>query len=389
MASIIERIQEVAGVEGGDDELVSDVALVKHAQLFTDAVDAYGSWEAALIASLCDLVEKRGRQPVTKARDESAVFRQASPDAREPVYASTTDGAFFYIDGNELEITEVPEALESPDGHGPMNHFAHIGTPDGIFVFSNTGRYYGMDPRMIPQWMGSSPVRSLAQTLPLHRDEFIMFALPRRVMFEGRIIHITRQGKGKASDVSEYGRMLDRSGKEAFLLNDGDSPVAVLSARDKSFVFCASAKGQGIQFDAGEDMRSMGRKAVGVNVMKLDGDDDSVVSAFISDDVEQVAVITRQGYAKRLWFDEFRPQGRGGSGMQVCRLDDGDRVVGVVACDPSQDLMVATSTGRYWRLPAGNFELMGRPARGNRLLDLAAGESVIGLSPLPCSSSDD
>lgn len=389
MASIIERIQDIASTEGGDDELVTEQVTALHAELYADALDAYGTWEAALIAAMCDLVQKRARISVAKAREEGTVHRQASAAAREPVYTHTTDGAFFYIAGDELEISEAPEALDSPEGHGPMVRFANLGSPDGVFVFSNLGRYFGVDPRMIPQWMGSSEVRSLGQVLPFQRGERVAFALPRRAMFEGRIIHVTASGKGKASDVSEYGRMLDRSGKEGFLLNDGDEAVAVLSAKDKSMVFCASAKGQGIQFDSGEDMRSMGRKAVGVNVMKLDGDDDAVVGAFVSDNVEQIAMITAQGYAKRMWFDEFRPQGRGGSGMQVCRLDDGDRVVAVVACDPSEDLILSTSAGRYWRLPATQFELMGRPARGQRVLDLEPGESVLGLASLPCSTSDD
>ena len=389
MASIIERIQDIASVDGGDDELLETAASITHEALYEEAIDSYGSWEAALIAALCDLVQKRARTSVAKQREEGLVHRQASPAAREPVYTVTQDGSFFWIAGEELEISDEPEALDSPEGHDAMHRFMHIGAADGVFAFSNQGRYYGLDPRMIPQWMGGSPVRSLGQILPFNGGETIAFVLPRSAMFDGRIIHVTKHGKGKASDVSELGRMLDRSGKEAFLLNDGDVPIAVLSARDNSMVFCASAKGQGIQFDSGEDMRSMGRKAVGVNMMKLDGDDDTVVSAFVSDDVEQVAVITAQGYCKRLWLDEFRPQGRGGAGMQVCRLDDGDQVVSVTPCDPSEDVMIATSHGRYWRCPTNTLEIMGRPARGNRIIDLEPGESVVGLSALPCSTSDD
>lgn len=389
MASIIERIQEVASVDGGDDELLEASASVTHAALYEDAIDAYGAWEPALIAALCDLVQKRARTSIAKQREEGTVHRQASPAAKLPVYATTDDGAFFWISGDELEISEAPEALESPEGHGAMNRFSFIGDAESLFAFSNYGRYYGLDHRMIPQWMGGSPVRSLGQTLPFYGGEAIAFVLPRSAMFEGRIIHITRRGKGKATDVKDLGRMLDRSGREAFLLNDDDDPIAVLDAHDNSMVFCASSKGQGIHFDAGQDMRSMGRKAVGVNVMKLDGDDDSVVSAFITDDVEQIAVITAQGYCKRLWFDEFRPQGRGGSGMQVCRLDDGDRVVTVSACKPSEDVIISTSHGRYWRIEANSLEIMGRPARGIRIIDLEEGELVTGLAGLPCSTSDD
>ena len=389
MPSIIERIQDIAAQSGGDDELLEAAASVTHANLYAEVLDTYGTWESAIIAALCDMVEKRVVVPVFKQREEGEVERQASPEAREPVYTVTTDGTFCWISGEELDITDAPEKLDSPEGAGPMFRFSHVGTPDAVYLFSNQGRFFGLDPRMVPQWMGESAVRSMNHLLPFNSDESPAFVLPRRAMLEGRIIHVTRQGKGKASDVSEYGRTLDRSGKEGFLLNDGDVPVAVLSARDESHLFCASAKGQGIHFDAAEDMRSMGRKAVGVNVMKLDGSDDEIVGAFITDDVEQFALITDSGYCKRVWLEEYRAQGRGGSGMQTCKLDDTDKVAAVVPCDPSGDLMVSTSHGRYWRVPATHFALLGRPAKGDRLLDLEPGEKVIGLSSLPCSTSDD
>lgn len=388
MASIIERIQDIASEEGGDDELTAAAAQVTHPELFADAIDAYTTWDAALVAALCDLVQKRARTSAAKQREEGAIERLRTAAAREPIYTVTTDGTLFWIAGEELEVTEAPDLMPSPEGAGPMKSFAHIGTPDGVFLFSNLGRFFGVDPRLVPQWMGESPVRPMGQLLALQKNETIQFVLPRKAMYEGRIVHITKQGKGKASDVSEYGRTLDRSGKEAFLLNDGDEPVAVLAGPTKTGVFCASSLGQGICFD-GDDMRSMGRKAVGVNVMKLDGDDDAIVSAFLTHDVEQIAVVSRDGWAKRMWFDEFRPQGRGGAGVQVCRLDGGDEVVAVIPCVPSQDIAVATSLGRVLRMPTTTLEIMGRPARGNRISNLEPGETIIGMAPLPCGSNDE
>lgn len=387
MASIIERIQEVASQEGGDDELLATAAPTHHPELWEDALDAYGTWDAALIASLCDLVQKKARTSAAKDREEGAIQRLKTAAAREPVYVVSDDGTLFWIDGEELDVTDAPEFLPPPEDAGPMRSFSHIGTSDGVFLFSNLGRFFGVDPRLVPQWMGESPVRDMGQILPLQGGESIRFVLPRKAMYEGRIIHITRDAKGKASEVSEIGRTLDRTGKEAFLLNDDDVPVAVLAGPTKNGVFCASAMGQGIHFDA-DDMRSMGRKAVGVNVMKLDGDDDSVVSAFLTNEVEQVAVITKFGWSKRLWFDEFRQQGRGGGGMQVCKLDPGDTVVAVVPCVNSEDLVVSTSHGRVWRFATTELEIMGRPARGNRIFEMEEGEFIIGLAPLPCGSNE-
>lgn len=128
----------------------------------------------------------------------------------------------------------------------------------------------------------------------------------------------------------------------------------------------------------------MGRKAVGVNMMKLADDDDEVVAAFLGKNVRQIAVITEEGYGKRVDFKEFRTQGRAGQGMQVLRLDAGDRIAGAAPCNPAEDIALVSTAGRVWRLPASDFALMGRPAKGNPMVELEDGERILSLSALPC-----
>lgn len=386
--ALIAEILEIA--RDNPDALLEMTISVAQPDVYEAAIDQFGGWDAALVAALREALSGSRRKSTSSSatKDDLEVFRSVEPIASAPIYTTTTEGHFFWVAPDELEITDRPEKLDTPPDAGPMHEFQVVGEPDGVFLFSSTGAFYGLDPRMLPQWMGESELRRMNNILPLEGGETICCVLPRRAGWEGRVVHITKYGKGKATDSSEYGRTLDREGRAGFLLNDGDEPVSVLHEYGSTLVFCASAKGQGIHFDAGEDMRSMGRKAVGVNVMKLDGDDDAIVNAFHTEDVEQLAVITRNGLAKRIWFEDFRPQGRGGLGMQVCKLDTGDLVAGVVPCTPGDDLAITTSTGRVHRLEASHFELMGRPAKGNRAIELGADESVIGLSWLPCSTED-
>lgn len=387
---IIERIIEIASEDGADALLELTVA-AQNEVLYDSAIDTYGSWDGALAQAVANLASKSTSSSsrsasAIKAREEE-VFRRKDPGASDPVFTATVDGGFFWIDGEELDLTDEPEILPPPSGFGAMQRMWSIGNPDGVFVFTNEGKYYGLITRVVPQWMGESPIREFNNIVPaMGHDEHPMLILPRRAGRSGRILHVTRMGKGKASEADEYGYMLDQSGREAFLLNEGDEPVAVLHGTEDRTVFCASSAGQGIHFE-GSDVRSMGRKAVGVNVMKLD-EGDEIVNAFHGDDVEQLAVITREGMCKRIWFDDFRTQGRGGAGMQVCKLNDGDHVVGVVPCISESDLVVTTSIGRVWRMEATEFELMGRPAKGNPVFELVDDETIVGLSVLPTSTDD-
>ena len=389
---VLDEIISLASSDGADALLELSVS-AHHEALYDAAIDAFGSWDGALAQAIVALVSSKRSSSSTSAsasaikEREEEVVRRRQTGASDPIFTRTIDGGFFWIDGEELELTEAPEIFPTPSGLEQIDRMWWVGDPDGVFVFSNLGRYYGLITRVVPQWMAETPLRPFSNILPhMNRGEHPMLVLSRRAGRSGRVTHLTRLGKGKSSEASEYGAMLDQTGREAFLLNDGDVPVAVLHGPEDATVFCASSAGQGIHFEA-SDMRSMGRKAVGVNVMKL-GDDDVIVNAFHGDDVDQLAVITRQGLCKRIWFDDFRTQGRGGNGMQVCKLNSGDEVVGVVPCISESDLVVTTSRGRVWRTEATVFELMGRPAKGNPVCELLADEKILGLSVLPTSTDN-
>ncbi len=388
--SLLDQIITIAREESAKALLETSAATL-HGDLYEEAVAEYGGWDAALAAALeraledADQVTKSARRKTTSAAEEQ-VERVVTEAADEPIFALSTQGAFFKMPGGDVPVTEVPMIPAVPHGAGRIWRLAHLGEPTGVIVFSNRGRYFGLDMRMVPNWDGDLMDRRVQDVIKLDEGEQLVDLLPRDAFYGGRLIHVTRQAKGKASSVSDIGYTLDRQGREAFLLNEGDEPVAVLAGPKNASVFCASAMGKAIHF-AADELRTMGLQAVGVNLMKLGGENDAVVAAMMGHDVDQIALITEQGMAKRVDFDEFRKQGRAGAGLQLLRLDRGDRVADVVACQPGGDLAVLTDRGRLHRMPATSFQKMGRPAKGNRQIDLVDDERVVGLAALPCGKS--
>ena len=349
-------------------------------QLRAAAIEAFGSWEAALAAGLIEAVSSgRGGRRKPAVAD---VNRTRGEAYENPLYVETEDRKFYSFDGPQLEVSDGAQLLDDAGLVGAVRAIHYAGDSDGLVLFSTQGRYFGLDRRMIPSWAARGERRSIRDVLFLTQDEGICAVVPRRQVATGRVVHVTRGGKGKATDAGEYdGR--DRSGKQAFKVRTGDRPIAVFGVGRDTTIFCASALGRGIHFEA-DEMRSMGRNAVGVNVIKLADDDDAVVGAFEGKRVRQIAVITEEGLGKRVEFSEFRTQGRAGQGMQLARLNPGDRLAGVVACNPAEDVALTSNEGRVWRLPAGSFHLMGRPAKGNRMVELSDGERIIHLQALPC-----
>lgn len=384
---IIARIIELAGDDESYEMLLEMNISMQDETLFDAASETFGGWEGALVAALREALASRecqeGSPKSSSRRPESVVERRITDAFEHPLYVMTTNGRYCQMHGTNLPVSEYPEVLEAPENIGVIKTINYVRAPDSVFLFSTHGRYFGLDIRMIPNWPGDDR-RTIRDILFLDAGEEIMHTMPRQTM-SGRVIHVTRQGKGKATDADELGRQLDKSGREAFLLNEGDTPCAVISGPIHTTIFCASALGQGIHFDAG-DLRSMGRKAVGVNVMKLADASDEVIGAFGGDRVKQFAVVTQQGFAKRMDFEEFRLQGRGGAGMQLIRLNPNDLVAAIAVCNPQEDLVVITSTGRVHRMPTIQFQWLGRSAKGTRIIELEPGETVVGLSALPCGS---
>lgn len=383
---IIEKISTIARQESAEALLETSAATL-HAELYEQAVEQFGGWDGALAAALCEAVAEAS--PVARSRTHSApeeqVVREVGEAASHPLFAITNQGSFYEVAGDDVPVSDTPFIPDRPHGVGHIERLVHLGEPSGVVVFTDRGHYFGIDGRMVPKWQGDMLNRRVQEVIKLDTDEKIVDVVARNEVFGGRLIHITRQAKGKASDLSEISYTLDRQPREAFLLNEGDEPVAVMAGLEENTVFCASALGKAIHFEA-SDIRTMGLKAVGVNVMKLDGERDEVVGAFLGRRVEQVALITEHGLAKRVDFDEFRTQGRAGAGLQLLRLDGDDRVAAICACDAAGDLAVTTSRGRLHRMPATHLERMGRPAKGNRAIELIDEERVVGLSALPCAS---
>jgi DNA gyrase/topoisomerase IV subunit A len=406
---IIERILSIAREEPTRNLLEMSAATL-YPELYEGAAEGFGGWDGALAEALASAVKASarpkaaaGRARAARSSEEEQVERVVGPQAAEPLFARTSGGAFYKVAGADIPLSGVPIIAATPHGAGILETLVHLGEPGGVVVFSDRGRYFGIDVRMAPNWDGEMLDRRVQDVVRLEDGERIIGVLPREALHSSsqnsakpraireretdRLIHVTRQAKGKASLVSEMSYTLDRQGREAFLLNAGDAPVAVMAGPQKNSVFCASAMGKAIHFDAA-DIRTMGLQAVGVNVMKLDGEEDAVIGAFLGNGVKQVALITEHGLGKRVEFEEFRPQSRAGAGLQLLRLDNHDRVAAAVACEPDKDLAVLTSRGRVHRMPATDFARMGRPAKGNLQIDLLDDELVVGLAALPCGGAE-
>ena len=108
------------------------------------------------------------------------------------------------------------------------------------------------------------------------------------------------------------------SGLIAISLEEDDRLGWVKMTEGGQDLILVSEQGRGIRFSE-EDVRPMGRNAIGVYAMRLDAWD-HIAGADVVTPEGDVLVITEKGYGKRTAVDEYRTQGRYGQGVRAMVL---------------------------------------------------------------------
>ena len=96
---------------------------------------------------------------------------------------------------------------------------------------------------------------------------------------------------------------------------------------------------------------------------KLDGD--SLLSASFAAPGKFVFVVTDGGYAKRTAVEEYRVQGRGGTGIKVAKLnDDRGTLAGGLIVSEDDEVLVVLSSGKVVRSAVAEVPAKGRDTMG-------------------------
>ena len=100
---------------------------------------------------------------------------------------------------------------------------------------------------------------------------------------------------------------------------------------------------------------------------------------------EDVVIMTKLGYIKRMTSDTFKSQNRGGRGIKGMQTLDEDYVEELFLCSTHHYIMFFTNTGRVYRLKGYEIPEAGRTARGTaiiNLLQLQPEEKITAVIPI-------
>jgi DNA gyrase subunit A len=287
-----------------------------------------------------------------------------------------------------------------------VEHLFIASTHAYILIFTNTGRVYWLKVYELPDLNAAGKGKHIGNLIGLQPGETVRTMLAvRNLEEEGRYIFFaTRNGTVKKTELKDFSHVMSR-GIIAIGIDKGDELVAATLTDGAQIVFLASHDGQAIRFEE-EDVRPMGRPAYGVRGMNLDKGDYIVGMATTPKDAKQAEVaaekakakagveatatdetlpikgslilsVTENGYGKRTPADEYRLQGRGGSGViNVKTTERNGRVVSIAQVDEESQVMLISQYGKIIRMDSSTIRESGRAAQGVRLLSLEPGDRV-------------
>ncbi len=262
-----------------------------------------------------------------------------------------------------------------------VEHFFVTTTHHWLLFFTTTGRVYRLKAYEVQEAGRDAKGQHVANLLALQPDEEIAQILDiRDYSVAQHLVLATRNGLVKKTALTEYDT--NRTGGIiAINLREGDSLVSAMLADDSDDILLVSRQGMSLRFTADDSaLRPMGRSTSGVTGMKFRAGDE-LLSASVVGERGFVFVVTEGGYAKRTEVEQYRVQQRGGLGIKVAKLsDDRGALAGGLIVAEDDEVLVVMQNGKVVRssvaeVPAKGRDTMGvvfaRPDDDDRIIAIA------------------
>ncbi|MEM1400072.1 MAG: DNA gyrase subunit A [Pseudomonadota bacterium] len=304
-----------------------------------------------------------------------------------------------------------------------------------LLLFSSRGIAYKLKVYRLPVGTPQARGKAFVNLLPLEQGETITTVMPlpedEETWADLNVVFATQSGGVRRNRLSDFVQ-INRNGKIAMKLDEGDSLIGVRTCEDDADVMLATRLGKCIRFALGDIRVFSGRTSTGVRGIKLaDGDEvismsilkgsnadateraaflkhvnalrkaegeeddgtDSVDAADtdlteeriaeLMEDEELILTISAEGFGKRTSSHAYRRTNRGGQG--IWNMEMGDRNTAVAGCFPvseDQEMILATDGGQVIRCPVNQVRLAARKTLGVTIFKVDEDERVVSVAAI-------
>ena len=251
-----------------------------------------------------------------------------------------------------------------------------VSTHDYILFLTNIGRIYKLKCYEIPEAGRTARGMAIVNLLQLQPGEKISAMVQMKEFEEDKyLIMATKEGTIKKTPIMAYTN-IRKSGIQAITLREDDELIDVTISDNNDNIMLITKKGQGIKFRE-TDVRETGRSAMGVRGIELNQDDE-VISMQLESQGECVLIVSANGMGKRTPFTDFKLQNRGGKGVKCYKISDKTgEVVGAKAVNDGNEIMMITNEGIVIRMFVDDISILGRVTLGVKLMNTGDKDDIV------------
>jgi len=244
-----------------------------------------------------------------------------------------------------------------------------------ILFFTNKGRVYRLKAYQIPEASRTARGTAMVNLLQLQPEEQVTAVINiRKETTDGYLFMATKRGIVKKTALSEYAN-IRKTGLQAINLREDDDLIEVKLTNNENDVFLITKNGMCIRFNE-KDVRPTGRASMGVIGMTID-DTDEIVAMQLDDQGEQLLIVSENGLGKRTEIKEFTTQHRGGKGVKCYKIvEKTGLVIGAKSVNDNNEIMLITKAGIIIRMAVESISILGRITSGVKLMNVD-GDNVI------------
>ena len=257
-----------------------------------------------------------------------------------------------------------------------MKDMFMVSTHDYILFLTNTGRIYKLKCYEIPEAGRTARGMAIVNLLQLQPGEKISAMVQMKEFEEDKyLIMATKKGTIKKTPIMAYTN-IRKSGIQAITLREDDELIDVTISDNNDNIMLITKKGQEIKFRE-TDVRETGRSAMGVRGIELNQDDE-VISMQLESQGECVLIVSANGMGKRTPFTDFKLQNRGGKGVKCYKISDKTgEIVGAKAVNDGNEIMMITNEGIVIRMFVDDISILGRVTLGVKLMNTGDKDDIV------------
>lgn len=261
-------------------------------------------------------------------------------------------------------------------------HVMVTSTHSHLLFFTNMGRVYRRKCYELPETGRMAKGMAIVNLLSLDAGEKVSAVFPITDFSDDTMLVIaTKNGFIKKTTVSAF-KNIRQNGLIAVGLRDGDELISVRETSGTDELIVGTGQGMSVMF-AEEDVRDMGRTAMGVKAVTLREGDAVIGMGIVRPDCD-VLVISENGYGKRTPISEYRVQKRAGIGIKTLKVTEKTGIMcalGIV--DGSEDIILINDAGIIIRTRVSEISVFGRDTQGVKLMNVDEESRVVSAALVP------